>query len=186
MHYHCEVYLDRLPKDVFKAVLKIMEPYRERFDEAAGDYHGFWDWFVIGGRWSGAHTEAALDPEKIKKFYEICEEKGLFWYGAKNPKKVQEARRREEFLKLFPGFKGPIPTCRDVYKDDGYADDVVPVEEVSSRLTCYTLILPNEILHHEVWTGWGFCKTDFDGNVKKALEKRGITTGYLVTVDYHR
>jgi len=186
MHYHCEVYLERLPKDVFEAVSKVMEPYELWFDEATGERHGFWDWFVVGGQWSGAHTIATLDPSKIEKFYKICEEKRLFWCGVKSPKKVQEAKRREEFLKLFPGFEGPIPTCRDRYKDDGYVDDVVSVGRVSPRLTCYTLILPDEVLHYKVWTGVDFCRTDFDGYVKKALEQRGITTGYLVTVDYHR
>jgi len=182
MHFHCEVYFKERPKDVLKAVSEVMRPFRERFNEVRS---GFWDWWVIGGRFSGVHTETKLDPRKLKEFYRICKEKGLFCYGSENPEEVQKARRREEFLRLFPGFKGPIPSCRDAYKEDGYPDDVVPVEEITGRLRCYTLILSGEVLHLEVWDGNEFRKTDFDGYVKKALEMSGITTGYLVTVDYH-
>jgi len=185
MHFHCEVYFKERPKDVLKAVSKVMEPYRERFDTATDEYVGFWDWWVIGGRWSGAHTKMKLDPEKLRTFYRVCEEKGLFWIGSENPEEVQEGKRREEFLRLFPDFKGPIPTCRNVYKEDGYSDDIAPVEEVTPQLKCYTLVLPGGVLRCEIWDGHEFRKTDFDGYVKKALEARGITTGYLVTVDYH-
>jgi len=185
VHYHCEVYFKERPKDVLKAVSRVMEPYRERIDEETDECSGFWDWWVIGGRWSGIHTETKLDPVRLNEFYRVCNEKGLFLYGSKNPEDVQKARRAEEFLKFFPNFEGPVPTCRDVYKEDGYADDTAPVEEVTERLRCYTLILPGEVLHREVWDGKAFRETDFDGYVKKALEARGMTTGYLVTVDYH-
>jgi len=186
MHYHGEVYFKERPKDVLKAVSKAMEPYREWFNEETDEYGGFWDWFVIGGRWSGEHTKMKLDQEKLRDFYKVCEEKGLFWIGGEYSEEVQKVRRCEEFLRIFPDFKGLIPTCRDVYKEDGYADDIVPVEEVTPQLRCYTLILPGEVLHYKVWDGKAFRKTGFDGCVKKALDARGITTGYLVTVDYHR
>ena len=88
-------------------------------------------------------------------------------------------------MKLFPDFKGIVPTCRDTYKVNGYPDDIIEVEKVNERLKCYTLVLPNEILHQEEWDGKQFRKTSFDGCVKKELDKRNITTGYLATVDYH-
>lgn len=34
-------------------VNEIMAPYEEELNEQ----HGFWDWFVIGGRWSNQHQE---------------------------------------------------------------------------------------------------------------------------------
>jgi len=185
MHYHGEIYFKEKPKDVVKAVSKVMKPFRERIDEETDEYVGFWDWWVIGGRWSGIHTETKLDPVKLNEFYRVCNEKGLFLYGRENQIDVQEARRTEEFLKLFPDFEGPVPTCRDPYKLDGYPDDIMPVEEVTSRLSCHTLILPGKVLRLGTRDEDWFREADFDGYVKKALEARGITTGYLVTVDYH-
>ena len=187
MHYHCEVYLEERPENIFETVSKIMEPYFLILPDEDDEYNpnGFWDWFVIGGRWSGAHTEMLLDQEKLKQFYKICDEKELFWVGPDRPAEVQEAKRKEEFLKLFPDFKGIIPTCRDTYRIDGYSDDIIEVEKVTEHLSCYTLILPDEVLHTEIWDGNKFCETHFDGCVKHALDERGITTGYLVTVDYH-
>jgi hypothetical protein len=47
------------------------------------------------------------------------------------------------------------------------------------------LIVDDIAYHKEKWTGYTFIKTDFDGNVKKQLDKLGKTSGYVVTVDYH-
>ena len=56
MHYHCEVYLpDYSRAGLEKQVEAAMEPFRETFtpdfEEKVG---GFWDWWVIGGRWGHA------------------------------------------------------------------------------------------------------------------------------------
>lgn len=49
-------------EDAGPYVEKYMEPYREEYDEAADELTGFWDWYQIGGRWTGVWAE--YDPEK--------------------------------------------------------------------------------------------------------------------------
>jgi len=50
MHYYLEIIMPE-PEDVEKSVAEIMEPFREDGDGTSGER--FWDWYVIGGRWSG-------------------------------------------------------------------------------------------------------------------------------------
>jgi len=53
--------------DVEGAIATIMAPFNEQPDEDQEDVssYTFWDWYVIGGRFSGSKLQSRLDPEKI-------------------------------------------------------------------------------------------------------------------------
>lgn len=53
-----------------EAVATAMEPYIETWDEETGESSGFWDWYQIGGRWTG-HFDG-YDPMADPKNQEIC------------------------------------------------------------------------------------------------------------------
>src|ERR1700689_5540903 len=64
MHYHLEVIMPPAD-DVRVAITEIMKP----FDEGEEDsHHPFWDWWVIGGRWSGNKLLSTVGS--LDQFYE--------------------------------------------------------------------------------------------------------------------
>jgi hypothetical protein len=53
-HYHAEVWIDKKPEDQqdLEDIIKdVMEPYQQGYAYS----ESFWDWYEIGGRWSGEH-----------------------------------------------------------------------------------------------------------------------------------
>src|SRR6185312_2392586 len=69
MHYQLEIIMPPVA-DVKTAVAQILEPFDEQGEDEDGNpnAHGFWDWYVIGGRWAGAKLEAMFGPERLKAF----------------------------------------------------------------------------------------------------------------------
>jgi hypothetical protein len=86
-----------------------------------------WDWYVIGGRWSGYITQSNLDQATYEKFLKEFRENALGFISKDNPECKQRKRAHELFMKYFPNFEGDIPIYRDPYLHDGYLDDVVPL-----------------------------------------------------------
>lgn len=67
--------------------------------------------------------------------------------------------------------------------------DIIPLSELPDNLSCYTLVLPEKVIH---WEEDFFNKDEGEltKEVRKIrlsliLEEEKITSGYLVTVDYH-
>jgi len=56
MHYHCEVWIPQRPKKLSELkvlINNIMSQYSYNNDDSCEEK--FYDWYVIGGRWSGDH-----------------------------------------------------------------------------------------------------------------------------------
>ncbi len=173
MHYHAEVWIpeDGDIKEIEKHVSVAMQPYQE--DESDDDTPGFWDWWQIGGRWTGAHDK--YHPETDPANIEVCKYCG------------GTGTRRD--MKVANGCNGCHGTGKFVKWPTEWVfhqDDIVNVKDVSDELSCHALILPETepIMTHK-WDGKETVKTDFMGNVKQELERRHVMNGYLVTVDYH-
>lgn len=182
MHFHCEVYAPEVPADIETYVAEAMAPYsqvdwdyeEEDCEEAERDC--FWDWYVIGGRWSGQHSLSMLNEEKLENFY------GLM-------KSLKDEQSIDLLFDLyFPEYGYPCPFTRNAY-DGLYEDDIWPLEQIPGNYKCYTLVVPGlGAWHMEEWDEEArkFRPTEFAGLVVPFLkEKLGITTGYLITVDYH-
>lgn len=182
MHYHAEVYLKKLNgRPIFDVVSGLMN---RGVKAKVG-----WDWFVVGGRWSGDKILGKLDPEKVKAFFIEFEKRGYNWTSSQHS---DEERRRDSsnlFMEFFPDFKGEIPVWRDQYRHEGGEGDVCKVADLPETFSCHTLIFPGkhraEVLQTEEWNGEKFVKTPFKGDVVAELKSRGLADGYLVTVDYH-
>lgn len=188
MHYHCEVWTKEKPENVELFLENIMKPYEENEDGT-----GFWDWYQIGGRWTGVKTN--YSPEEDPENYEKCH---LCTNGYRNDTVGKDARIRDNTYtcngcgyydtenkrwqqsKFKPGWRLKWPTDWKLF--DG---DICPVEKIENDLFCHTLIVNEKVFHTYEWNGEEFEKTDFDGNVKEQLKKLNITDGYLITVDYH-
>jgi len=172
MHYHCEVYLKNLSEDVEDQIEKAMSPYYEGLEvelikEDDDEYYinpvGFWDWYQIGGRWTGTHDN--YDPEKDPDNIEVC--------------RLCNGTGTRSDMKVPNGCNGCIGTGKSIKwptQWKRYDGDIVNVSEIREDLSCYTLIIPEVgIFHQEEWSE----------NVPDKLKELNIVNGYLVTVDYH-
>ncbi len=116
--------------------------------------HGYADWFVVGGRWSGELTRAHLDPQKVVDVEQALQEAGEKW--------MQEAGSYDEFcqkmeLEILPRFlsEAEVPLdLRPLWSRDtfllleGYADDAMVVDQaIYDRLLAeYQGISENEFV----------------------------------------
>jgi hypothetical protein len=87
-----------------------------------------WDWYVIGGRWSGTLNS------KSKEFFVKAEEHFKVVYpDRENPfltkSMVEEQHQALGDIWSVIGGKGLNPYARNSYNDFGYDDDVVPLSE---------------------------------------------------------
>ena len=186
MHYHCEVWIPT-NENVETLVEKAMAPYYEEENE-----NGFWDWYAIGGRWKGAHVpgyEQKKDPDHQRPCT-FCAGTGLrkdmgHW---ENQKKVfnDEWAEKMDGCNVCHG-TGVEVTWPTQWKP--HAKDVIPVSEIPKDFSPATLILPSGVLKSEEYIPDAptleekFKPTPF--SVEGVLRSKDITTGYLVTVDYH-
>ena len=191
MHYHTEVWIER-QEDYIEQVRKTLHGLHE-------EDGGFYDWYVIGGRWSGEHTRWLLKNKfgsrKIDRINDEFDKKYGWWENHENTREIRAKQYEEVFRKYISKkeYDGMIPAWRDTYKDDGYEDDIIAVSEIPKKFFgCYTLVLSergnkweNErrYFHTEVYNGSTFQDTKF--NPREILTKHNIYDGFLVTVDYH-
>jgi hypothetical protein len=194
MHYHCEVWVPD-KNDYYSQVIKTLDGLHEEDD-------GFYDWWVVGGRWSGEHTlwrlKAKYGGRKINKLYDEFEKKYGWWIN----KETNEDKRRKQFEEVFFSHipkeeykelvpSGIVPSWRNHYDMKGYDDDIIAVVDIPWKFfTCYTFVLSEfkkmerKFYHQENWNGSTFQDSEF--KVKDILDNEGLTNfGYLVTVDYH-
>lgn len=92
MHYHCEVVMP--PRDDVKEALdEILDP----FQEGQKWYRGFWDWWQIGGRYSGSKITKALPQEARDAFFAELEARNVTVSGIQLGKQT-----------LQPAAQGPM------------------------------------------------------------------------------
>lgn len=211
MHYHLEVVMPPTA-DIDKSLISILAPFSEDNEDASC---AFWDWWQIGGRWSGAKQEAAFPQEKLDAFRQWLTDEGVTVSGLQFGKhelspadqipKV-DAKWREMF-----GVTGPCTMFRHSNANEKtLAGDVCQLGEVS-QITASRVIIAGPayeggveacfMIEREYWNGVTHVTTAWDGTLQSALtmwkdkcanygdEWREAHTPksdwLVVTVDYH-
>lgn len=164
--------------DVEDAVSAAMAP----FDENVHD-DGHWDWWVLGGRWTGVWSE--YDPAEDPANYETC----FICHGT---------GIRSDALGLAHRRHNPGYTCNGCgqYGRPGRqlkhaadwvrcAEDVLPTIQASGQERIpHTVISPDGWLAKKNWTGEHFEDvTDFEEQYRALLAK--YADHLAVVVDYH-
>ena len=206
MHYHLEIIMPPT-ENVKEAITKILAPFDENLEE--DNKHAFWDWWVIGGRYSGQHTIGRYDSEKMDSFYKELNNNKVTVSGITFGKSELSPASQIPFVDAlwqthFPEDDGPCPLFKhsnDQYKDN-YAD-VCQMFNLPDHLECSRIIITNSefepefMIEGSYWNGVSWNDTKWDGKVKTALEmykenkdewreKNTIKSNWLlVTVDYH-
>lgn len=139
------------------------------------------DWFVIGGRWSGALTQLLLNQKKLKAFWKEFEKQQLGWTNNTDKKTEHQQKKSQElFIQYFPNFKGEIPIWRDAgYIHEGYEDDaqLINKELWEALKKDYKKGIPSEPTPEDD----RLC--DLEGD--EVIEENVIGKKWLVVVDYH-
>ena len=211
MHYHCEIIMPPTD-DVDGAVAQIMETFSENNESPS---HAFWDWFQLGGRYSGAKLEALATQEKLDAFRAELNRlgvtvSGLVWGKQELQPASQAAAVDELWRAMCPGAGDTCPMLK--HSGDHMALDVCKLSELPPELTTYTLIVAgpdyrgekveaHTLLHKRIWNGVTYQDTTFDGKVASGIAQyteqvKRYREGYadkmamkpdwlVVTVDYH-
>lgn len=192
MHYHCEILMP--PTDnVESAIEAVLEKFSESNEEAS---QPFWDWYQIGGRWSGHHITSKFDREKLAEFHEWLQAEKVTVSGVVAGKQeLQPASQAKKVDKkwneMFPSEKWvPCP----LFSNAGprFDDDICKLSEMAPALACHRFILagpsfrniPDEkdgkwdgplkaayMLSDEVWNGVIHMKVQWDGKVSSAIKE---------------
>lgn len=194
MHVHLEVLVPPTdnPVDDVETLLK-------PFDESAEDEEGysrytFWDWWVIGGRWSCSHLLADIGKGRMDKFVEEMPKykvSGVQTAGGLYEVPVEPDGVRDELLELwkvhFPEYAEQCPFwgLTDQYDRGGRPNDIVPAGSISKSLTCSQLLIgwrPKEtirpllMLQDDFYNGVSWQDSAWDGKVLASIEAHNEKT----------
>jgi len=217
MHYHLEIIMPPT-SDIDAAVTKIMAPFDENGDEKDEDFsrrNAFWDFWVVGGRWSGQKVLAVFGEDRIEAFNAVLDKRHVTISGIRFGKPTlkpesQQAMVDALWAEMFPD--APMTQCPLFDHAKGESGDVMLLRDTPRMMKCEHVIVagPNytgekiETLHMlrgSIWNGVTHQETAWDKTIHGALaefserlasykfeyaQTRSPTDDWIsVTVDYH-
>lgn len=181
MHFICEIIMPPTD-DVETAVAEILHPFNENGHR---NTHTFWDYWLIGGRWSGHKLETKLGADKIKAFYAELSERDVTVSGFRAGKETLQPESQipmvdELWREHFPD--SGIDTCPlfDHTPTEDIPGDTARLDEISKDLTCSRMIIAAPdykgerleaefMIEKSIWNGVTHVDTAWDGNVLSGL-----------------
>lgn len=214
MHYTLEVIMPPTDK-VEQQLAAIMAPFCESdpgCEKEDRNGHPFWDWYVIGGRFSGEKLRQMVPEEKLEKFHEWCQTEGVTVSGFQAGKPtLQPASQILRVDMMWREIAGVDTDCIlfDHYK--GSRLDICTVAELPAGYTVSRVIVAapgydgkisaQHMLCDSIWNGVCHQDTDWNGSVADAIARfakdveryradyrvgREVKPDWLsVLVDYH-
>lgn len=209
MHYHLEILMpptDDVPAMVAKALAE--------FDECNPENrYAFFDWYVIGGRWSGTKLQQRIGEERLSAFQNKLHSMGVTVssFRAGKPRlspESQEGTVNALWREMCPGNGDVCPLFKN---EVSFNLDACRLDELPSGLKCEAFLYvsvddddevePKLLLRGSIFNGVNSQDTTWDGSVEKAFELLCKRIGnyrdeyrkaieprpdwLLVTVDYH-
>ncbi len=212
MHYSLEIILPP-HVDPVAGVEQIMKAVcKEDYDETKEQACEWYDYFVIGGRYSGRKTESRIGKDQLAAFHGALSEMKVTVSSMTAGKETLSPASQIPAVdalwrKMCPGHGNVCPLF-DHYESETNVD-ICKVRDLPPQLTCHRLIVadkhwdkktPDEIypkgmLVCSVWNGINHQDTTFSGNVVAAIARYKTKDNYpfidigddwnVVTVDYH-
>lgn len=201
MHYHCEIVIPPV-MNIEDAIASVMKPFNEQPEDGEGEgaRHAFWDFWLIGGRWSGTKLLASFDETKLDAFYAWLKEEKITVAGLQCGKQEispasQIPKVDAKWNEMFPSSEFlPCPIFR--HSNDQYGKglsgtlpaDVQRLADIPADLKCSRVIVcknsyesksedwtgPVEaefMLVDDAWNGCNHMKVDWDGKVSTAIDQ---------------
>lgn len=216
MHYHLEIVMP--PTDNVEAALaQILDPFYKGLDrdDKNANGHPFWDFWDIGGRWSGAKVQAMFSEERMQAFNAALSAakvtvSGLVFGKEELSPSDQIPAVDALWCQHFP--ESPVKQCPLFQHYTGNVGDVMRFAEIPVGLTAHHVIVAGPhykgekleaayMIQDEMWNGVTHVKSDWDGKVRSAIEKhleriKSYRPDYIekvtpqpdwlvVTIDYH-
>ena len=211
MHYHLEIIMPP-QSEIETAVEIVLHDFDENNDEAR---HAFWDWWQLGGRYSGSKIEAAVSKEQRDAFYAELLKRGVTVSGLHwGKQELQPASQIDAvdalWREMCPNGGNVCPIFK--HSGDSMNGDICLLRDLPSNLTAYRLIVaaldhegkeltPASMFAQSNWNGVTHEDTKWDGNVSNGLSMhlervKNYAEAYAarvtpqpdwiaVTVDYH-
>lgn len=198
MHAHNEIIMP-YTDNIEEAIAEILKPFNENhgdenYCEHCCEYenrsgHEFWDFYIIGGRWSGNHILSKFDPEKILEFHQKLTDmeitvSGLQWgkqeLNPSNQVEIVDELWREHFPE--GGDTCPIfQHYNDQYKHNVKYPDVIKLKDIppyqkASRVLIAGISPRDHALKTEYridedyWNGVCHIDSNWDKKVTTAIE----------------
>ncbi len=192
MHYHLEIIMPPV-ENVEEAIAQILKPFNEYGTDEDGETnrHVFWDWYVIGGRMSGAKLETALDPEKKEAFFAELSNRKVTVSGVQCGKQTLQPASQIELVdalwnEYFPD--APVKICpffshfNNQYKNSYGFPDIMRLADIPQSLTAEHVIISGPswrddgsleakyMLQSSIWNGVNYAQAEWDGKVASAVE----------------
>lgn len=173
MHHHAELIMPPCD-DISKAVEQIMTPYSELNSPT-----GFFDYYELGGRYSGRKMFLQLDPVRLSEFQEDLKTatKDLKSFSDKYAQVTEQLWKRDfpehdindcPFLPIIPGSSLYRPS--DICTLDQIPSELQPY---ATLIACKAFDVPQPRLEfayfESIWNGRTWQKTTWDGYVISAL-----------------
>lgn len=206
-HYHLEMILPPEAADrIEDAIAEVLAPFCEHRDDAA---HTFWDWWVIGGRYSGKHVLQRYEPNTLAEFWKWCQDAKVqvssLTFGKQTLMKEWQEPVDAKWNELFPGSGLDRCPLFDSF-NDRHETDVCKVSELGQWSNSYQLIIAGpsfnydpetkdgeftldrlkarEMVAVEHWNGVGFVESKWEGSTHDflATDKPSPGTKDLATV----
>lgn len=211
MHFHCEIVMPPV-KDVEAAVTQVMEPFNESDSESS---RTFYDYYTIGGRWSGDKYMAGLDKDKLKAFEDELHRRKITISSMQFGKQeLYPSEQSVEVDELWRGyFGGDIPCPMFRHAGERLPGDVMKLGELdASKIKAARVIFAHPrfeedgveagfMVAEDIWNGCNHERTIWDCTLKHALELHAKDIEHcrdewklkvspqpdwlVVTVDYH-
>jgi len=200
-HHHCEVIIPPAfgtSADAIDAALEqILGPFSEHKSERTGNE--FWDFWKIGGRWTGVKQQSSVPEKMLDEFMEELTRLGVTVSGIQFGKQALSPKSQEEAVDALwrNWFPGTAERCPLFAHADGF-DDVIPVCNLPVGLTAERVIVAKphwedparlEAGHmrcQRYWNSVEWEQTVSDGKVVPLLLDLKVPGDWLsVTVDYH-
>lgn len=211
MHYSLEIVMPPV-QDVSAAIDEILAPFDENDAESRC---AFWDWWQIGGRWSGAKTEATVSQEKMQAFRDELTRRVVTVSGIVFGKEELQPASQIEMVdalwrEMCPGAGDVCPLFKHSGESSG--GDICALKDLPEALKAYKVIVAAKdyedkkleavsMFSKSLWNGANHEDTKWDGTVASGiamhLERiKNYKSEYavkatpqpdwlVVTVDYH-
>jgi hypothetical protein len=142
-----------------------------------------WDWWVIGGRWTGAFTPD-YDPSEDPRNIETC--RLCNGTGKRDDELGKEERKRNPEY----GCNGCNGTGKSVkYSFAKHKGDIMPASKVPEKVTPYSLVTPDGKWYAKGEMGWFGMSDDNKSEEKWEEVVKGLFKKHkdclAVVVDYH-
>jgi len=196
MHAVAEILLPPGTKDIKAAIDQVMNFFCNATEDDDGKETigecDWWDYWQIGGRWSGNKTKATIPQERLDEFCAELNRRGVTVSGfTAGKQELNPPSQIPEVDALWrEWFPGAGEQCQ-IFAHSGNRGDIIDgnictVADVPDNLTAERLILagphwdaashPNDLeatdmIVTEYWNRCRHQKTDWDGNVAEGIRR---------------